>query len=60
MKGITRVVHERERKKRRREGWDEIRGWSAEARLWVGVLGAIGLAGLAATFWKSLAKWLGW
>jgi hypothetical protein len=54
MKGLNRVVHESQRKKRRREGWDEIRDW-------VGVLIAI-LVGLGAALlsaWKVVAAWLG-
>jgi hypothetical protein len=54
MKGLNRVVHERQRKKRSREGRDGIRDW-------VGVLIAI-LVGLGAALlsaWKLVVGWLG-
>jgi hypothetical protein len=54
MKGLNHVVHERQRKKRRREGRDGIRDW-------VGVLIAI-LVGLGAALlsaWKLVVGWLG-
>jgi len=54
MKGLNRVVHERQRKKRRREGWAEIRDW-------VGILIAIlvGLGAAPLSIWNVMAAWLG-
>jgi len=54
MKGLNRVVHERQRKKRRREGRAEIRDW-------VGILIAIlvGLGAALLSIWNVMAAWLG-
>jgi hypothetical protein len=58
MRGITRVAHERQRVKMRREGLVELTGWGKLLATFIGGL-VVGF-GAASLLWKPLAKWLGW